>query len=218
MNRDAYIQETYCCEDEVLQAIRADIAARKMPPISVRPELGRLLTLLVAVSGATRVLEIGVLGGYRGVCLARGLPQGGRMTSLELSSTYAEVARANLARAGLADRVEYRVGPAVATLAELVKAQERFDFIFIDADKVNYPAYLDAALQLAMPGTLLCADNALLHDAVFDSQVHTPEATAMRAFNHRLAHEPGVVSVLLPVHDGFAVARIGGGESESVHA
>lgn len=210
MDRSAYIQETYHCEDEVLQAIRADIAARKMPPISVQPELGRLLTLLVATSGASRVLEIGVLGGYSGVCLARGLRPGGRMTSLELSSAYAEVARANLARAGLSELVEYRVGPAATSLSELVRAQERFDFIFIDADKVNYPVYLDAAFKLATPGALLCADNALLHDAVCDSQVQTPEALAMRSFNHRLAHEQGVVSVLLPVHDGFAVARIGG--------
>ncbi len=210
MDRSAYIQDTYHCEDELLQAIRADIALRKMPPISVQPELGRLLTLLVAASGASRVLEIGVLGGYSGVCLARGLRPGGRMTSLELSPAYAEVARSNLARAGLSELVEYRVGPAAATLSELVRAQERFDFIFIDADKVNYPVYLDAAIKLATPGALLCADNALLHDAVCDSRVQTPEALAMRSFNHRLAHEQGVVSVLLPVHDGFAVARIGG--------
>lgn len=206
--REAYAVELFGCEDEELRAVREATAKRGMPPISVPPELGRLLTLLARTAGATRALEIGALGGYSGICIARGLRPEGTLTSLELSADYAGFAHDNLTKAGFGGRVSYRIGPAAQGLEALLAEGLRFDFFFIDADKPNYPLYLSRALELALPGALICADNVLQGDRVLDPENQDDSVRAMRLFNERLAADPRLEAVLLPLRDGFAVARV----------
>lgn len=208
MTREEFAASVVPCEDEVLLRIREGITARKMPPISVPPELGRLLTLLVRTSGASSVLEIGALGGYSGVCLARGLDANGTITSLELNAEFAEFAGENLATAGFAGRVNYRVGPALDTLAELEREGARFDFAFIDADKPNYPHYLERILRMAEPGMLICADNVLLGDRILKPDNTDDSVVGMREFLRRMGGDPRLESVVLPVRDGFAISRV----------
>lgn len=207
MTREEYVYQL-AGEDEVLMSVRADIVLREMPPISVAAELGKLLHLLVKTSGARRILEIGALGGYSGICLARALPMDGRLLSLELNPEFADVARANLVRAGLGERVEYRIGPALDSLQALVEAGETFDLFFIDADKPNYPAYLEYAIQLANPGALITADNVLLGDRVLDADNHDPAPEAVRMFNQNMHADERLEAFILPVRDGFAIARV----------
>jgi predicted O-methyltransferase YrrM len=195
-------------KDADLARAEAGIREHGMPEISVPAGYGRLLTMLVRLSRAKRVLEIGALGGYSGICLARGLPEDGKLVSLELQAEYAEVARKHLTEAGLGDKVEYRVGEALISLEQLEKENARFDFFFIDADKGNYPNYLDYALRLANPGAVIVGDNALLHGRVADESVSSPSVDAMRAFNRRIATDKRLLSTLLPAYDGLVVAMV----------
>lgn len=179
-----------------------------MPEISVASGYGRLLTFLVKLTGAKRVLEIGALGGYSGICLARGLDSEGSLISLELRQDFADVAKQNLCAAGLGDRVEYRVGDASASLAELVKQDARFDFFFIDADKENYPHYLEECIQLSNDGAIIAADNTLLRGRTLDIGKQGPSVLAMRDFNRRIAQDRRLLGVHLPAFDGLALARV----------
>jgi caffeoyl-CoA O-methyltransferase len=207
MTRNEYIQQLVR-EDELLVSVRKSILEHDMPPISVAVELGRLLTLLVRSTGARRILEIGALGGYSGICLARGLPEDGKLVSLELNPDFANVARANLAHAGLIDRVEFKVGPAVDSLEALINEGAKFDFFFIDADKPNYPNYLELAIQLANSGALITADNVLLGDRVTDVNNHDPSPEGVRQFNQAMHTDARLEAVLLGVSDGFSIARV----------
>ena len=210
-NVKAYIDALYRWnEDEALARVLASIRERGMPEISVPPGYGRLITLLAAASGASAALEIGALGGYSGICILRGLRPDGVLISLELKAEYAELARANVAAAGFGGRAEYRVGEALARLPELAEEGKTFDFIFIDADKENYPKYLDWALKLARPGAIIAADNTLLRGRVAEEgdAAGAPSVSAMREFNARMAADPRLVSVLLPAYDGLTVARV----------
>jgi caffeoyl-CoA O-methyltransferase len=207
MTREEYVEQL-AGEDDVLSSVRASIVERGMPPISVAVELGRLLNLLVKTSGAKRVLEIGALGGYSGICLARALPGDGKLVSLELNPEFADVAQGNLQQAGLDHLVEYKLGPAIDSLQELVESGEKFDLFFIDADKPNYPYYLDYAIQLSSPGALITADNVLLGNRVMDENNHDPGPEAIRAFNERLHSDVRLEALILPARDGFAIARV----------
>jgi caffeoyl-CoA O-methyltransferase len=208
MTRDEYIQSLFAQEDEILASVTQSILDQDMPPISVSPELGKLLSLLVRMSGAKRVLEIGALAGYSGICLARGLSAGGKIISLELNELYAQVALTNMKRAGFANSVEYRIGPALDSLKRLAEEKIAFDFVFIDADKENYPVYLEWAIRLARPGAIITADNVLWGDRVLDPENKEQATEAIREFNRRLAKDPRLESLLLPIRDGFAVARV----------
>lgn len=194
--------------DEALERVRASIQALDMRDISVKPGYGRLLTLLAATSGATNALEIGALGGYSGICIARGLAPGGRLTSLELKAEFASLARRNLTEAGFGDAVEYRVGEALDSLRALADEGRTFDFFFIDADKGNYPNYLEWAMQLGRPGAIIVGDNTLSRGRVADENAASPSVQAMRAFNERIATDSRLMSVILPAYDGLAIARI----------
>ena len=205
--RFEYINELFP-EDDVLLTVKKSIQEHDMPPISVSPDLGRLLTLLVRTSGSQSILEIGALGGYSGICLARGLPEDGKIISLELKAEFANVAKENLKRAALDHMVTYMLGEARDSLQKLKEENHQFDLIFIDADKPNYPIYLSYAIELSHSGTLIIADNVLLNDRVCDSANTSPSPTAMREFNRQLAWDPRLDSVLLPIHDGFAIARV----------
>lgn len=194
--------------DPQLEKVKQGIREHHMPEISIASGYGRLLTMLVQLSGARSALEIGALGGYSGICLARGLPEDGRLISLELKPEFAQVARLHLDDAGHGAKVEFRIGEALPSLQRLGEEGARFDFFFIDADKENYPSYLDWALRLANPGALIVGDNVLQRGRVADPQYESPSVRAMRTFNERIATHPRLESTLLPAYDGLIIARV----------
>lgn len=208
-NAEQYMNELIE-EDELLLQIKTTIRENKMPEVSVEPGYGRLLTLLVQMSGARSVLEIGALGGYSGVCMARGMNAGGRIVSLELRPDYAEVAQEHMRLAGYGDQVEYRIGEAIHSLAQLQQEGQRFDFFFIDADKLNYVNYLDYAIELATPGAIIVGDNLLLRGRTLNLERNGPAIQTVREFNRRMASDPRLTGTLLPAYDGLAIARVKG--------
>jgi predicted O-methyltransferase YrrM len=211
---DGYIENLFLLDDPMLSAALADSAAAGLPEIAVSPAQGKLLMLLARTAGARRILEIGTLGGYSAIWLARALPADGKLVTLELSPLHAGVARANVARAGLAERVEVRVGPAVESLAQLAaEGAAPFDLIFIDADKPSYVAYLEGSLPLARPGALIIADNVVRQGRVLDAASDDANAQGARRFNERLAADPRLSAVILQTvgskgYDGFAIAVV----------
>jgi predicted O-methyltransferase YrrM len=205
---DQYIEGLCVPADEILAATLRDAQAAGLPEIHVSPNQGRLLYLLAKLANPRRILEIGTLGGYSTICLARALPANGQLISLELEEKHAAVARRNLERAQLTGQVEVRVGPALASLQALVQAgTPAFDVIFIDADKDGYPAYLDWSLKLVHPGSLILADN-VIRRAVGGGT----EPNGIREFNKKLAAHPALECILLPILresvDGLAIARV----------
>jgi predicted O-methyltransferase YrrM len=215
---DRYINDHLFGEDPVLDAALAASDAAGLPPIAVTPNQGRMLQLLLRIHGARRVLELGTLGGYSTIWLARALPAGGRLVTLEANPHYAEVARANIAAAGLAETVQMLVGPALQTLPELAAESPPFDVIFIDADKQNYPGYLEWSLKLSRPGTLIIGDNVVRGGAILDPDTGAAEpqdgvARGVRGFYELLAAEPRVTATAIQTvgakgHDGFALALV----------
>jgi predicted O-methyltransferase YrrM len=166
---DEYIAEQLLGSDPALEAAIAASDAAGLPPIAVTPNQGKLLELLARIHGARLILELGTLGGYSTIWLARALPDDGRLVSLERDPRYADLARANIARAGVAEKVEIRVGAALETLPQLhAEGAGPFDLIFIDADKENYPGYLEWALKLARPGTVIIGDNVVRAGAILN--------------------------------------------------
>ena len=208
---DAYVAGLYAPPDEALTAALRESERAGLPQINVSASQGRLLQMLVEISGARRILEIGTLGGYSAIHFARALPEDGDLISLELEERHAEVARQNIGRAGLSEKVEIRVGDAHEALAGLVENGEGpFDLIFIDADKEGYPEYLDWSLRLSRPGTLILGDNVIRDGSVIDPE--DPSSRAMREFNEKLAEDPRLSALVLPLIregiDGLAIARV----------
>ena len=201
----AYIRELFGAEDEALRTARAAPEQHDMPAISVRPEEGRLLLFLARAVGARKIVELGTLAGYSGIWLARALPEGGKLYTVERDPRHASVAYASFVRAGVADRVEIRQGEAHATLSAL-RADGPFDFCFIDADKENYPTYLDWALDNVRPGGIIAAHNALRHGRIVAPENEGDHA--MRAFNARMATERRLLSTLIPLGDGIVAALV----------
>ena len=211
---DDYIVEKLIPADDVLEAVLQANGDNGLPSIDVSPTQGKLLNLFVRMTGAKRVLEIGTLGGYSTIWLARGLPAGGRMVTLELDPHHAKVARANLERAGLSDRVDLRVGPALNSLAKLgADGAGPFDFIFIDADKPNNRNYLDWAIKLSRPGTVIVCDNVIRDGAVLDEGGRDANVEGARAaFSFIGSHErlegTAIQTVGAKGYDGFAIAIV----------
>jgi len=208
---DAYIEDLFGPSDEVLEVALKDSRWAGLPEINVSANQGRLLRLLAEIAGARRILEIGTLGGYSAIHFARALPDGGELISLEIAEHHAGVARNNVERAGLSAKVEVRVGDAHELLADLIEDDAGpFDLVFIDADKESYPEYLDASLRLVRPGSLILGDNTLRDGAVLDPKEAT--ARAMREFNRRIAKDPGLSGIVLPLIreriDGLTIARV----------
>jgi predicted O-methyltransferase YrrM len=217
---DAYLGGLLLPRDEALEAALESSAAAGLPAIAVSPAQGKLLHLLARIHGARRVLEIGTLGGYSTIWLARALPPGGRVVTLELSPAYAELARANVARAGLADVVDIRVGPALETLPRL--AEERategagaapFDLVFIDADKPSTAEYFDWAIRLARRGGVIVVDNVVRDGAVADPASEDAAVQGMRRFAERAAADPRVTATAVQTvgskgYDGFVLALV----------
>jgi predicted O-methyltransferase YrrM len=213
---DHYVSGLMMPPDPVLDAALADSAAAGLPPINVSPVQGRFLMLLARSHGARSILEIGTLGGYSTIWLARGLPKGGRLVTLEFEPRHAAVAKANLSRAGLGSVVEVRVGRALDTLPGLDSdGLGPFDFIFIDADKEGYPDYLPWAIKLSRPGTLIVADNVVRKGAVADASGTDPHTKGIRRFHELVAAEPRLTATVLQTvgskgHDGFLLALVDG--------
>jgi predicted O-methyltransferase YrrM len=211
---DRYLTDLFVPPDPALDAALASSAAAGLPPINVTPNLGKLLWLLARVQGARTILEIGTLGGYSTIWLARALPADGRLITLEADPNHADVARANIARAGLTGVVELRLGPALDTLPQLAaEGFGPFDLIFIDADKQSYPEYLKWALMFSRRGSLIIADNVVRKGAVLDAGSDDPVIQGVRRFNELLAAEPRVSATAIQTvggkgYDGFAIALI----------
>lgn len=202
-----YVESLYE-KDEVLEQTIEGIRKRGMPEISIAPGYGRLLTMLVKMIDAKQILEIGALGGYSGICLARGLRTEGKLVSLELKQAFADVAQEHMNDAGLGQFVEYRIGEALPSLEQLEREGAKFDFFFIDADKENYPHYLEWAIKLANPGAIIAGDNTLLHGRILDSNKQGPSVQAMRKFNLQIATDSRLDSTIIPAYDGLALARV----------
>jgi predicted O-methyltransferase YrrM len=211
---DDYLTGTLVGQDAVLEAALRDSEAAGLPAISVSPPQGKLLNLLARIQGARDILEIGTLGGYSAIWLARALPPGGRLTTLELEARHAEVARANLARAGFAHVARVRVGRALDTLEDLHReAAGPFDFIFIDADKPSIPDYFAWALRLSRRGTVIVLDNVVRRGAVADPASADAAVQGVRRLNLLMASEPRVSATAIQTvgtkgYDGFAVALV----------
>ena len=194
----------------VLQATRA----AGMPQINVSPVQGRLLHVLALTRGARTILEIGTLAGYSTIWMARALPADGKLITLESDPKHAEVARANIARAGLADRIEVRLGVALDVLPQLAaEGKGPFDLIFIDADKTNLTTYFDWAVRLARPGSLIIADNVIRHGDVLDDSSADAGLQGVRRFNEALAADRRVTATIVQMvgikgYDGMALAVV----------
>jgi len=214
---DEYFEDLLLPADPALDAALQASDAAGLPAIQISPAQGKLLSLLARVSGARSALEIGTLGGYSAIWLARGLVPGGRVVTLEIDARHAEVARVNVARAGLSETVEVRLGPAAETLARMARDGEGpFDLVFIDADKPGYPDYLRGALKLVRPGSVIVADNVVRKGAVADGGSGDASVRGIRRYLELLAAEPGLSTTAIQTvgrkgYDGFAISRVDGG-------
>jgi len=207
---DHYLTDLLVGGDEALDRALADSDAAGLPSIAVTPNQGKLLHILASAIRARAILEIGTLGGYSTIWLARALAPGGRLVTLEADAGYAQVARANLDRAGLAGTVEIRIGPALSTLPSLAGP---FDLVFIDADKPGNPEYCQWAVRLTRPGGLIIVDNVIRGGAVIDADDGDPTVRSTRRLYEELAAEPRVLATAIQTvgskgHDGFAIALV----------
>jgi caffeoyl-CoA O-methyltransferase len=200
-----YITKVFVPQDKVLEQILEDIPKKGLPAIAIRAEEGRYLQFLARSCGAKKAIEIGTLGGYSGTWIARGLEDGGKLITLEKESKHADVARANFVKAGVADRVEIKVGDAHNTLKTLTK-DAPFDFIFIDAEKTGYIAYFNWAVENVRVGGVIAAHNALRRGTVVDRANNETDTVATRAFNDYVAKHSQVISTIFPGGDGTMIA------------
>jgi caffeoyl-CoA O-methyltransferase len=208
---DTYIEERFAPQDEALEAAVRESRRAGLPQIQVSPNEAKLLQLLAEMVGARRILEMGTLGGYSAIHFGRALPEDGALISLEIDQRHAEVARENIERAGLSDKVEIRVGDAREHLARIAENDEGpFDIVFIDADKEGYPEYLEWALKLTRPGSLILGDNTVRGGSILDPQDDSARAT--NEFNERIAGDPRLSAIVLPILreriDGLTIARV----------
>ena len=211
---DAYFTRTIVGQDEALEAALAANAAAGLPQIDVSPPHGKLLHLLARIAGARKALEVGTLGGYSTIWIARALPPEGRLVTLEASERHARVAARNIAGAALSDKVEVRVGAALELLPKIEsEGLGPFDFVFIDADKSNNANYLDWALRLSRPGTIIAVDNVVREGAIVDGGARDPGTAGVRRMFERMAREPRLKATAIQTvgakgWDGFALAIV----------
>jgi len=214
---DDYIRTMLVGEDDALRAAVLDSAAAGLPAIAVSPAQGKLLHLIARVHRAAAILELGTLGGYSTIWLARALPEDGRLVTLELDPGYARLAGANIERAGVGELVQQRVGPALAGMQALIaEGAGPFDLIFIDADKPTTPDYFACGLQLVRPGGLIITDNVVRGGALADADSGDPRVEGMRGLHELIAAEPRVSATTIQTvgakgYDGFTLALVDGG-------
>ena len=214
---DLYISETVVPSDAALDAAIEASAKAELPAIAVTPNQGKLLQIFARLVHARRILEIGTLGGYSTIWLARALPEGGQLISLELNPKHAEVARGSIECAGLSNRVEIRLGRALDTLPKLAKeGRGPFDLIFIDADKASIPQYFDWSVKLARPGSVIIVDNVVRKGAVIEADSRDEDVQGVRRLNDLLTTEKRVTATTIQTvgskgYDGFTVALVNAG-------
>jgi predicted O-methyltransferase YrrM len=212
---DQYYSDALVKPDAILDAALRDSDAAGLPPINVTPNQGKFLHLMARICGARAILEIGTLGGYSTIWLARALPDGGRLVTLEAEPRHADVARANIARAGLADRVEVRVGRALDTLPQLeADGVGPFDLVFIDADKPSNPDYVEWALKITRTGSVIIVDNVVRDGAVADSASEDSAVLGVRRMNELIAADQRLTATAIQTvgskgYDGILVALVG---------
>lgn len=213
---DQYFTDHFTPPDPALDGALQATADANIPAIQVAPNQGKLLAILAQSIGARRILEIGTLGGYSTIWLARALAPGGSVITLEVDPRHAEVARGNLARAGLSDVVEVRVGPALETLPMIAaEGREPFDLVFIDADKVNTPAYFEWALKMTRPGSLIITDNVVRGGAVVDTNTSDIHVQGVQRSLEMMANHPHITATAIQTvgskgYDGLAIALVTG--------
>lgn len=211
INRE--LETRFAPEDDILRAAVARIVSANAPTMQISPLQGKLFQVLALTCGARKILEIGSMAGYSGIWLARALPNDGKLISLEVNPSYAEMARAAFADARLSERAEVHVGAALDLLPTLT-AEAPFDMVFIDADKVNNPHYLDWALRLTRPGSLIIADNIVRAGRAFMTPPPDESSTGVAAYTQRILAHPNLVSVALPWDDsgngldGFSISVV----------
>jgi predicted O-methyltransferase YrrM len=211
---DAYFADRLSLSDPTLDAVLAENARAGLPSIDVSPAQGRFLNLIARMIGSRRILEIGTLGGYSSIWFARALPKDGQLVTLEANTRHAEVARDNFRRAGLAERIDLRVGPALETLPRLqAEGGEAFDLVFVDADKPNNSAYFSWALRLTRPGSVIIVDNVVREGAILEAASRDAAVRGARDFFDLLAAEPRVSATAVQTvgakgWDGFAIALV----------
>ena len=211
---DAFFESRLLHADPVLEAALRSSREADLPDIQVSPVQGRLLELIAGAAGARRILEIGTLGGYSAICLARALPEGGRLVTLEIEPKHAEVARKNIERAGLTAKVEIRLGPALETLPKLAAEKAGpFDLVFLDADRPNSRAYIEWALRLTHPGSLVLVDNVVRRGEVADPTQRDPRVAGVREMIEAIGAEGRLRATVIQTvgnkgYDGFLLARV----------
>lgn len=211
---DQYLTEKLVHEDQALQAARESSGETLFPGIDVTPNMGAFLGLLVQITGAARILEIGTLAGYSAIWMARAAGSGGRVVTCELEETNADVARSNIEHAGLTDRVHLMLGAAADSMDALISQNaEPFDLVFIDADKKSNPHYLDAAVQLSRTGTVIVIDNTVRGGSVVDASSHDPDIIGTRRLMDMIASDSRLTATALQTvgskgWDGFTIVRV----------
>ncbi|PSL43571.1 putative O-methyltransferase YrrM [Salsuginibacillus halophilus] len=208
MDVSEYIRSLHANEDEHLKRIKQAVYEAEMPEISIPPETGQALKLLIRMTNRKRVLEIGCLGGYSSLWMARGLAEDGVVVSLEKEKKHVEVAKKELEQTPDGQKISIRHGDALEALQTMSEENERFDFFFIDADKERYEAYLDACIEIAQPGAIIAADNVLWKNRVIDPDVQDDLTIDVRSFNETVAADDRVDSLILPIGDGLTVALV----------
>jgi predicted O-methyltransferase YrrM len=204
-----YLQQVSLRESPLLKRLREETAKRSDSNMQICPEQGQFMALLATISGACRAIEIGTYTGYSALCVASALPEGGKLVCCDINEETTDIAQRYWAEAGLNDRIELRLAPALETLEELITtAAGTFDFGFVDADKSNYEAYYERLLQLMRPGGLILFDNVLWNGAVIDPDKNDPDTKAIRLLNNRLHSDERISLSLLPIGDGLTVARV----------
>ena len=211
---DEYLGDLLAPHDAALTRALDANHASGLPSIDVPPLLGKFLDIIIRISGARRVLELGTLGGYSTIWMARALPLDGRLTTLELEKKHAEIARANLDAAGVLDRIEIRVGPAIESLRTLhASGAAPFDVIFLDADKQGLPEYLEWSLKLSRPGSLIIADNVVRDGKIVDAKTDDANVRGVQRFLELAAKEPRLSTTAMPTvgargYDGFSISLV----------
>jgi predicted O-methyltransferase YrrM len=200
-----YIVQNFAVEDDILSQIHSALALHGLPTYSINAEEGRFLQFLVRASGAKSALELGTLGGYSAIWIARGLPEDGRLITIEKEQDHAALAQEHFKLAGLDHKVEIRKGDARALLPTLHDVGP-FDFVFIDADNSNYPSYLDLILDHLRPGGIIAAHNAFVHGMILEKDHLSPYVEGTRRFNHAIAADPRLIATIFPAGDGMLVA------------
>jgi caffeoyl-CoA O-methyltransferase len=203
-----YLLDTSFRDDAILQELRAETAKMPNGMMQIAPEQGQFMALLAQIAGVRKALEIGTFTGYSSLSVARALPADGKLICCDISREFTDVARRYWAKAGVAEKIDLRLGPALETLAALQKAEAAtFDMVFIDADKNNYPHYYDAALTLLRPGGVMLIDNVLWGGDVADPAIVDQETTTLRTLNARVKADERVDFCLLPIADGLTILR-----------